>query len=76
MILNNEIRIQYEITKKIGFFFILNNVRENIESYNKKRNEKRNTVSHWNKIDIKREHTKKSYIRISKETINIPEYQE
>ena len=71
MIFNNWIRIQYEIIKRTRFFFVLNSIRENIESYDKKENEKRNTISHRNEIDIKREHTRKFCIRILKETINI-----
>ena len=76
MILNNGIRIQYEITRRTEFLFILNNIRKNIESYDKEENEKRNIISHRNKIDTKKEHTKKSYIRISKEIMNISGRQE
>ena len=36
-----------------------------------KKNEKKDTTSHRNKKDIKKEYTRKSRIRISEETINI-----
>ena len=71
MTFNNKIRIQRKITRRIEFFLILNNIWENTKSYNKKENKKRNIVSHRNKIDIKREHTRKLYTRILKEIISI-----
>ena len=41
MIINNEIRIKYKIKRKSEFYFILNNVRKNLEDYNKKENNKK-----------------------------------
>ena len=46
MILDNEICIQYEIIKEIEIFFILNSIRKNTKSYDKKENKKRNTTGH------------------------------
>ena len=73
MILNNRIRVQYKIIKKTGFLFVLSNIRENIENYNKKENEKENITSHQNQINTKRKHTRKPRIRIPERTINISE---
>ena len=71
MIFNNKIRIQFKTIKRIRLFFILNSIRKNIESYYKKENKKKNVTSHRDKIDIKKERTRKSRIKISKETMNI-----
>ena len=71
MTFNNEIYVQYEIIKRIEFLFILNNIRENIESYNKKENKKKNITSYRSKTDIKKEHTRKLRIKILKRIINI-----
>ena len=76
MTFNNEIYIQREITKRIEFLFILNNIRENIESHDKKENKKKDTTSHQNKTDIKKEYIKKSRIRILERIINISKHQE
>ena len=46
MILDNEIRIQYEITREIRLFLILNSIRKNIKNYDKKENEKKDTIDH------------------------------
>ena len=71
MIFNDEIRVQRKITRKTGFLFILDNIRRNTNSHDKKENKKRNIVSHRNETDIKRGHTRKPRIRISEETMNI-----
>ena len=34
MILNDGIRIQFQITKKIKLFFLLSSIRKNIKDYN------------------------------------------
>ena len=46
MTLNDEIYVQFKITKETEFFFILNGIRRNIESYDKKENKKRNIKNH------------------------------
>ena len=46
MILDNEIYVQRKITERTRLLFILNSIRRNIKSYDKKENEKRNTTSH------------------------------
>ena len=46
MIFNNEIRIQRKISRRTELFFILNSIRENIESHRKKRNKKRNVTTY------------------------------
>ena len=73
MISNNEIYIQYQITKKIRLFFILSSIRKNIESYDKKENKKKDTTSYRNEINIKKRRSKKPRIKILKEIINISE---
>ena len=76
MTLNIEIYIQYEITERIKLFLLLNNIRENIKDYDKKENEKKSIVNHWDTIDKKRERVRKPRIRISKRIMNILERQE
>ena len=76
MTLDHEICIQFEITERTRLFFILINVRKNIESYNKEKDEKKNTTNYKNKIDIKKKRVRKSRTEISKETINISKRQE
>ena len=46
MTLNDGIYIQRETVKRTGFLFILNGIRENIESHDKKENKKRNVTSY------------------------------
>ena len=60
------IRIQFEISKRTRLFLLLNCIRRNIRSHDKKEDKKRNTIDRRNKINIKKRRTRKSYIRISK----------
>ena len=71
MVLNTRIRIQYETIKRIELLSLLNSIRKNIRSHDKKENEKRNITNHQNTIDDKKKRTRKPRIRILKETINI-----
>ena len=38
MIVDNEIRTQYIIKRKLKFYFLLNSIRKNFENYDKKEN--------------------------------------
>ena len=71
MTFNNEIYIQREISKRTRLLLVSNRIRRNIESHDKKENEKRNIETRRDKISNKKRYTRKSYIKIPKETINI-----
>ena len=73
---NDEIRVQRKILGGTGLLSLPNCIRENIRNHDKKENEKRDTTSRRNKIDIKKRRTKKSRIRISKKIMNILRRQE
>ena len=46
MTFNIEIRIQCKITERIKLLFLLNSIRENIRSHDKKENEKKSTINY------------------------------
>ena len=46
MTLDNKIRIQFKTLERTELFFLLNCIRKNIRSHNKKRNKKKNTIDH------------------------------
>ena len=76
MTFNDGIYIQYKIIKRIKLLSILSDVRGDIESHDKKENKKKNTISHRNKINIKKERIKKPRTKLLKRTINISKRQE
>ena len=71
MTLNIGICIQYEITKRIRLLSLLNSIRKNTKSYNKKENEKENVSSCRDTTNNKRERTRKHRIRILERTMNV-----
>ena len=76
MVFNNEIRVQYEITRRTRFLSISSSIRRNIRSHDKKENEKRDTTDHRNQIDIKKRYSRKLRIKILKRIMNISGRQE
>ena len=71
MTFDNKIYIQHKIIKRIKLLFISSNIREDIESYNKKENKRKNTIDYRDKTNIKKRHSRKSRIKILKKIMNI-----
>ena len=76
MTFNDGVRIQRKTSERTRLFLLLDCIQENTRDYDKKENEKKNTTSRRDKIDIKKERTRKSRTRILKETMNISRRQE
>ena len=71
MVLNNEIRIQYEITKRIEILSLSDNIWKNTRSHDQKENEEGNVTNHWDQTSNKKRRTRKPYTEILKRTIDI-----
>ena len=71
MTFNNGIYIQFEITKRTRFLFVLSSIQRNTKSHDKKENEERNVRKQRDKISYEKRREKEPRIRILKRIMNI-----